>query len=254
MTLRTTLERVSHRLVIQRRLPSPFDKARIYASTEGGLRYLRPRLDNVDPVLLRLVTETVRAGDIVWDIGANIGLFSFAAAVAAGPKGRVLAVEPDAVLVALLRRSAAANRRHAPVDVLPVAVADDLGVGQFHIARRNRSTSYLDGFGTSQTGGVRTTELVPTVSLDWLAERFPSPDILKIDVEVAEVNVLAGGTEVLRRRPRILCEVADKNAETVRDLLATHSYTLYDGEELATQRMPLQVAPNNTFAINESGH
>jgi FkbM family methyltransferase len=193
MMLRTTLEQVSHRLVIQRRLPSPFDKAMIYASTEGGLRYLRRRMDNVDPVLLRLVTETARAGDVVWDIGANVGLFSFAAAVGASPEGRVLALEPDAVLVALLRRSAAADQQHAPVEVLPVAVTDDLGVGQFHIARRNRSTSYLDGFGTSQTGGIRATKLVPTVSLDWLAERFPAPDIIKIDVEGAELNVLAGG-------------------------------------------------------------
>lgn len=48
----------------------------------------------VDPALMRLAAETVGRGDIVWDIGANLGLFSFAAAVAASPSGRVLAVEP----------------------------------------------------------------------------------------------------------------------------------------------------------------
>jgi FkbM family methyltransferase len=66
---------------------------------------------------MRLAAETVGPGNTVWDIGANLGLFGFAAAVAAGPSGRVLAVEPDTALAGLLRRSAAVNREHAPVDV-----------------------------------------------------------------------------------------------------------------------------------------
>jgi FkbM family methyltransferase len=180
-----------------------------------------------------------------------MGLFSFAAAVAAGQMGHVLAIEPDAVLVNLLRRSAASNRRHAPVEVLPVALADGFGVAHFNIARRNRSTSHLDGFGTSQAGGVRTKELVPTVSLDWLANRFPRPDVIKIDVEGAEVGVLAGGHAVLSAGPRIICEVAADNAAEVHSLLAAHGYTLYDGDRPDVQRVPMDTATPSTLAINE---
>src|SRR5579859_3877308 len=108
MGLRLALERASHRVVVLRRLPPPFAGARIYVSTEGGLRYLARPMAQVDPPLLRLAAEVVRRGDTVWDIGANMGLFSFAAAVLAGPEGRVLAVEPDTDLVGLLRRSATA--------------------------------------------------------------------------------------------------------------------------------------------------
>jgi FkbM family methyltransferase len=249
---RTALEQATHRLVMRRRLPTPSGSARIYVSSEGGLRYLRRRLDGVDPALLRLAAELVQPGYVVWDIGANLGLFSFAAALAAGPAGRVLAVEPDALLVGLLRRSAAANRGRARVEVLPVAVADDVGVARFHIARRNRATSHLDGFGTTQTGGVRTTELVPTVTLDWLAGRFPMPDVIKIDVEAGELGVLAGGASVLRARPKVICEVAGCNAATAGSLLASHGYTLYDGQQLAADRTPVAVAPPETLAISSS--
>jgi len=248
--LRTVIERLSHRIVIRRRLPAPFAKARIYASTEGGLRYLRPSLDKVDPVLLRLAAELVRPGDTVWDIGANLGLFSMAAAVAAGPAGRVLSVEPDVVLVRMLRRSAAASADHAPVEVLPAAVTDRCGFVRFCIAQRNRSTNHVDGFGTTQTGGVRATELVPAFSLDWLAGHFPPPDILKIDVEGAEALVLSGAAEMLRGHPRIICEVAGENAAAVRDLLAAAGYTLYDGELPASQRSPVDQAPPNTLAFS----
>jgi len=253
MSMRAALEQASHRFVIRRRLPPPFAAAQIYASTEGGLRYLRPRMDRVDPALLRLVAETVRPGDTVWDIGANIGLFSFAAAVAAGPGGHVLSVEADTVLVGLLRRSAAAGTRYAPVEVLPAAVAEECGVARFFIAKRNRSTSHLDGFGTTQTGGIRTTELVPTIALDWLASHFPRPDVIKIDVEGAEARVLSGGPAVLRAHPRIICEVAKENAAEVSDLLAASGYTLYDGGQPPNQRLPASEAPPNTLAIGGPG-
>lgn len=254
LAARAALEQATHRLVIKRQLPPPFDSARIYASSEGGLRYLRFRLRRVDPALLRLAGELVRPGHIVWDIGANLGLFSFAAAVAAGPSGRVLSVEPDAVLATLLRRSASSNRGCASVDVLPTAVCDANGIAQFHIARRNRSTSHLDGYGTNQTGGIRSTELVPAVTLDWLAAHFPLPNVVKVDVEEAEARVLAGGQAVLSARPVIICEVANRNSEVVTDLLTAYGYKLYDGDKPSAQRRSIPAAPHSTIAIYASRH
>ena len=252
MVLRGTLEGATHPWTLRRRLPHPFNSARIYASSEGGLRYLRLSLEHVDPMLLSLVAEIVRPGDIVWDIGANVGLFSFASSVAAGPSGRVLAVEPDSLLVRMLRRSAATNPGHAPVDVIPVAVSDVLDISAFHIARRNRSTSHLDGFGTSQTGGVRTTELVPTVTLDWLAARFSRPDVIKIDVEGAELKVLAGAADVLQMGPTLICEVAGDNEVSVSDVLTGYGYSLYDGECSIDRRTLTSVASHCTLAISGS--
>jgi FkbM family methyltransferase len=249
MSLRLALERASHRVVVRRRLPPPFDGARMYVSTEGGLRYLAHTMAKVDPALLQLAAEVVRRGDTVWDIGANLGLFSFAAAVMAGPQGRVLAVEADTDLVRLLHRSArASGTGPAPVEILPAAVSAELSVARFHIARRNRATSHLAGYGSAMAGGVRTTRLVPTVTLDWLAERFPGPDVLKIDVEGAELAVLTGAARVLAGSPAVICEVSGQNTAAVSDLLAGHGYALYDGDQEPGERAPLKAAPFNTLA------
>jgi FkbM family methyltransferase len=259
MSLRPALERASHRVVVRRRLPPPFEGARIYVSTEGGLRYLARPMARVDPALLRLAAEVVRRGDTVWDIGANLGLFSFAAAVMAGPEGRVLAVEPDTDLVGLLRRSAARAAGPAgaaglaPVEILPAAISDDVSVARFHIARRNRATSHLAGFGSAMAGGVRSTRLVPTVTLDWLAARFRAPDVVKIDVEGAELAVLAGGSRVLSDSPAVICEVSGHNAAAASSALAGHGYTLYDGDQAPGERVPVPSAPFNTLAIATPG-
>jgi FkbM family methyltransferase len=251
--LRSTLEQVTHRIVVRRRLPPPFNAARIYISSEGGLHLLGRGMTHADPKLLRLAAETVRRGDTIWDIGANLGLFSFAAAVAAGRAGRVLAVEADTVLAGLLRRSAAVNSGHAPVEVLPAAVSDKESIARFHVAKRSRATNHLDGFGTSQTGGVRATELVPTLTLDWLAAHFPPPDVIKVDVEQAELAVLAGGSRVLELASTIICEVAACNSTAVRDLLTMHGYVLYDGDRPSSERVPVNDARPNTLAIRGSG-
>lgn len=249
MTLRSLAEAVTHRFVFRRRLPPPYQQFRIFVSSESGLRYLKPRLTNVDPSLLRLVTEFVQPGHTVWDIGANVGLFAFTAARRAGPTGRVVAVEADTWNVALLRRSAElSTSAAAPVDVVPTAVSDGIGIARFNIAVRSRSTNHLEGYGSTQTGGVRETHLVPTVTLDHLLNHFPPPDVLKIDIEGAEALALSKATAVLEQRPVILCEVDAENADAVRELLLPHGYCFYDGQQ-HRGGAPLADLPYSTVAL-----
>jgi hypothetical protein len=84
---------MSRGLVLRRHLPAEFNRLPIYVSPEAGLRYWRRRLEKVDPPLLRMVRELVKPGSVVWDVGANVGLFSLSAAALAGPSGSVLAIE-----------------------------------------------------------------------------------------------------------------------------------------------------------------
>lgn len=249
--LRSLVERATSRTVLRRRLPSAFGGGRICVSGSAGLRYLFRSMENVDANLLSLAKEFVQKNSVVWDVGANIGLFTFAAAHVAGSRGRVYSLEPDAWLVQLLRRSAASQpRSSAPVEVIPVAAAGSCALRTFNIAVRSRSASFLAGYGSSQTGGIAERQTVVSVSLDWLGEHLPPPDVVKIDVEGAEAEVFEGSLGLLaRKRPVILCEVASEGAREVSALLRGQGYRLYDGEAASGKRRELETATWTTIAV-----
>lgn len=246
--VRSLLEKLSRRVVFKRQLPVRFGGRRLYVSPEGGLRYWKPTLQHIDDGFFHVIETFVQPGDTVWDIGANLGLFLFAAAHKTGPSGRCLAIEPDAWLVSLLQRSAQLNP-DLRIDVLPFALADQVGLARLNIAQRARSTNYLDTVdGSTQTGGVRHSVLVPVSTIDTLLTQYGKPDLVKIDVETAEHLVMRGSVALLSRvRPAIYCEVADENATEVQTLLVQHNYRLFDGDK--PNFPPIDYPVCNTLAL-----
>ena len=248
--LRRIAERLSHGIVLRRGLPSQFGPGKIFVSPDAGLKYYRFDYSRCEPVLFQMAFELVHEGDVVWDIGANVGLFAFAAAGRAGARGKVVAVEPDLWLVNLLRRSEALKiPTRAPVIAIPAAVTDRVGLGQFHIAARARSANYLDGGGSAESGGAREMQVVPTVTLDWLLQQLPAPTVVKIDVEGMEHRVLQGAAKLLADvRPKIWCEVAEQNADVVTQVLRSAGYDIYNAAEDSSVRGPLRRAVWDTLA------
>jgi FkbM family methyltransferase len=251
-TLRTLLERLSRGRVLRRRLPPELGGRVLLVSPESAMKLWRWDLRQVDPLLFRLAREQVRPGAAVWDVGANVGLFAAAAAHFAGAAGSVLAIEADEWLAALLRRSAAPRLPgQAPIEVLSAAAAGRCGTADFCLANRGRAANHLAAVaGSDQAGGTREVRQVVTVTLDSLLDRRPPPHVVKIDVEGAELECLAGAGELLRRhRPTLICEVSPANAQEVGRLLHDSGYVLYDAEASPPRREPLASPVWNTLAM-----
>ncbi|HTU41914.1 MAG TPA: FkbM family methyltransferase, partial [Candidatus Aquilonibacter sp.] len=157
----------------------------------------------VDPVLYNVAEEIVKSGSVVWDVGANVGLFSFCAAAMSGRGGFVLAIEPDFWLAHLISRSsrrlATDKRQCADVEVLCASVSDSNRVSKLAIAQRARSSNYLiEAVGSSQAKGARSLQPTISLTLDFLLEHFPPPSVLKIDAETHEANILKGAERLLK--------------------------------------------------------
>jgi FkbM family methyltransferase len=251
--LRRCLERLTRRLVFRRQLPGEFDDAALYVSPAAGLRFIFTPMARIDPPLLTAAHNLVKTGDVIWDIGANIGLFALAAAVRSGRLGRVIAFEPDVWLVQLLRRTSAAQpAKNAPITVVPVAVASEVSLRSFSIASRSRACNALMEYGNSQMGEVEEQQVVAAFNLDWLLTRLPIPDVIKIDVEGAELEVLRNQSRILNQvRPVIICEVGSQSSDEITRLLTGASYSLFDGEKPSRAPQIVDRATWSTIAIPE---
>jgi FkbM family methyltransferase len=230
-----------------RHLPKDLGSAPIHVSPDASLRHWAPRLRSD---LFDLARQFVHSGDTIWDIGANVGLFTTAAAQKAGPGGSVIAVEPDLWLAALLHRSAAAQRlTAAPIHILPVAVSGAVGIETLHIAKRNRNSNHLSSIPEhSQAGGTRETHQVLCITHDWLLDQTPPPSLVKIDVEGSEIDLLHGAHRLLTEvRPILMCESQHRNRPAVTTIFNRYSYKLYDWN--TTPRVEVQTAAFNTLAI-----
>ncbi len=249
--VRTIIERLLRGRLLKRRLPSRFGHTPLYVSPDAQLKYLKPGNDAFDTELMKIIDEHIREDSVVWDIGANVGVFAFAAASVA-KKGSSLAVEADIWLAQLIRKSLLLKENGGlSIQVLPCAIADRNGVATFLIANRGRASNALEAVGgRSQTGGVRERVTVPTLTLDTLLDFFNPPTFIKIDVEGAEAIILNGASRLLTEiRPTIYIEVGREANKEVTSIFRRNSYELFDGSKPIQEQEPAGSCAYNTLAV-----
>jgi FkbM family methyltransferase len=196
----------------------------------------------------------VKAGDVIWDVGAHIGLFALTAAVCSGHLGKVFVFEPDLWFTHLLRLTSAAQRPGtcARITVFSAAVGSDVSVQPFSIAVRSRRANKHPGDRSSRAARMDEKYLVATYNLDLFLRNLPRPNIVKLDVGGAELAVLHGQWKILGDvRPVIIRRVDSRGSEDITMLLTLTSYCLFDGDKSLNKAKRIDRATWNTIAIPE---
>lgn len=180
----------------------------------------------------------IRAGDTVYDIGANLGLYSRFMTQAFGA-GRVIAFEPMKGNHPELEANLRLGRIEDRVRVFPVALADHEADELLQTDDLASGSAVLDSVTKGDACETRRnyklaplTERVHVVPLDTLVkkESLPPPGVLKIDVEGAEGMVLRGAAETIERhKPRMMIELHGlSTAREVLPLLERWGYVVYN--------------------------
>lgn len=234
--VRWAAERMGRSLVLKSHLPARFGRRPIYLSPGNHLAVLKPGEDRFEGYLVGFADRFVHEDSVVWDIGAKMGIFSFPAAHKA-KRGFILAIEPDPFNQLLLQRTRThPQNTDLKIEILPAAVSREIGTAVLEIPMRGRSANSLAGAvrGT-QTGGVRETLTVMTVTLDWILERFPPPSFIKCDAEGAEAWILEGATNVLAKaRPVINMEMPKENAQACKTIFDRNDYVTFSAYDPIT--------------------
>lgn len=206
--------------------------------------WVRPKWRSLDSHYeARAVTSFLRAirpGDTVWDVGAHVGWYALLGARAVGVTGNVVAWEPAPASFTQMEHHLRANGVSDRCLTIAEAVGENSGTIVFHVEAENPD-SYTNRIRFEADSKPKTEEIrVTQRSLDEWAKRLESaPDVLKMDIEGAEVFALRGATQLLSgthgKRPKLLLSVHPASihqygarCSDLDDLAAKHRYRCFD--------------------------
>lgn len=201
-----------------------------------------------DPIFDFLKTS-LQPGMVYVDVGANIGSHAINAARMVGERGRVFAFEADPETHRILEKNIDLNGL-GNIILRQTCVSDDSGSVTFYKHKDSAKSSIVDR-------GEKTSIVLPADRLDNLIPSDTKIDILKIDVEGAELNVLRGAQKIFEQRPPsiVIIEVYDVRDSTdksqgIREILEAYGYSFYlfDGHSLSK----FSGSAMNAFAVHKT--
>ncbi|SHK36037.1 methyltransferase, FkbM family [Roseomonas rosea] len=166
------------------------DVALIAAMLESGGR--------LEPGTVAVIQGLLREGDVVLDVGANLGLTVLPAARSVGATGRVIAVEPASRIAGLLRRSLAMNGLDGRVELHRCAAGAEAGRAVLNMGPISGHSSLLG------LPGAERTEEVEVRPLDALVAPGTRVRLAKVDVEGYEAEAWRGMRRIVAENPGLV--------------------------------------------------
>lgn len=155
--------------------------------------YIRAETQGEKPIQSAFV-NAIRPGDVVWDVGANMGSYSLLSAKAGAD---VVAFEPGPEARGVLVENARLNGVSSSVNSTPYALSDYDGEAMLAPSERTGTREIQPDGDDGDT--------VPVRRGDGLT--VPTPDLAKVDVEGHELHVLRGMRDVLSQLRYVVVEV-----------------------------------------------
>ena len=208
-----------------------------------GLRYFIHGLNPREP-LTKLISVILQNGDCMIDIGANVGYYTVLGSRFVGSKGVIHSFEASPRMFYYL--DLVRNNPRSNVITYSRVVSDKCGEIEFYEALPDHSgISSIRNLGNSTARKIK----VQSISLDSMLKELPKVKLIKIDVEGAELFVLKGMTELLRRdKPIIIMEITDVffrelgfDTQQIFDYMENAQYNIYEFSFAQSSFIPLQI-------------
>ena len=188
-----------------------------------------------EPGTCEWIKNEIKPGEIFYDIGANIGVYTILAAKTVGPGGKVFAFEPHSANFTRLLDNITVNNLQDIVTPCNIALNDDNGFHPFNYEtiKTGTSNSQLSSSQAAPSAqkNPEISEFKYSASIDSLitSGKLPVPHHIKIDVDGNEILILRGMKNLLNspQRPKSVQVEIDKNSRIeIPQFMEAHNYAL----------------------------
>ena len=223
--LATALMKPGRRAVALALASERLQQVRTVPTAKGDLAFCSPTaralLDPLnfptdEPETVAWIDEFIADGEVMWDIGANIGLYALYAAL--GPGIRVLAFEPGAGSFAALMRNVELNGMGDRIAAYCLAFDETTGLDVLHMMHTGAGHS-MHAFERGEAADWPMTPVFSQPSLGFTIDDFcrifevAPPDHVKLDVDGNEAKIIRGGRETLAGAKSVLVEIEDRGGD-----------------------------------------
>ena len=180
-----------------------------------------------EPKETKAIKKEIKEGDVVLDLGANIGYYTLLFAKLVGESGRVIAIEPDPGNFSLLKKNVEANN-YKNIELFQAAATDYTG----------KITLYTDKDDPRQNSIIKARNATIPIMVDAIKidDIVKQANFIKIDIEGGEERAIKGMDKLLRGNVKMMVEIKPQFREIISVLLNDFKLKRIRGENFLCKK------------------
>lgn len=170
-------------------------KMNLYLSDKGIARdlFIYSKRENMSTDLIK-TSGIIKPGDVVLDLGANIGYYALLESAIVGPDGKIFAVEPSPLNYRVLKENINLNGC-TNIETFSIAMGDYNGKARMFVSNRSNWSRLVEKNLEDQ---IDETVMVDISTVDEFLKGRLRPSLIRMDVEGYEINILRGMKQTLK--------------------------------------------------------